>query len=161
MSCPYCGQSSVAEDPLLGLQVSLSDTRVLYAPYDLSQPIQRLSLLPEGAALLIGRTHSGKTRIVHADSPEFSEIAAFELPEVEDKCEFALIRLANQKVPALRTPILLQVPLSVDVSPGHLTDLVTQRLKPLGATIRVVSDPPAQFTLRKAGPLSIVNKCLP
>jgi uncharacterized UBP type Zn finger protein len=62
-----------------------------------------------------------------------------------------LLKLANQKLPALQTPILVQVPLGIEISDDELTRIVAERLEPLVVGIVTMVKPPAMFGLRPEG----------
>lgn len=148
MICSHCNHSRIITEAFSSISLAVAQSRrVIFSPYDLLQPMQRVCVVPDVPSLLIGKTHDGKNSITTVMRPEFVELFVLEAPPLDPGIAYAITRVTGGK--AATTPFLVQVPLDISLSEEEIRDIVVARIKPLVPgklkNVELVA-PPNKFT---------------
>lgn len=157
-TCAICKQSVEIRDPILSLSLPISYARrLVISPWKLDSEMTRVGQLPDLPMILIGRTRDKKNRVTTCVSIDFVEIYALEVPmEYDNDGEhaFALLRIGDEKGLPCARPILIPVPINIDLTENQIKDLVWARIQcmwPIKVQNNVKSTfillrPPTKFT---------------
>jgi ubiquitin C-terminal hydrolase len=147
--CSNCQNSSAVLEDFSAISLPVAESRrVVWSPYILTEPLQRLPDLPDVPAVLIGRDPKGKNIITNAIHPSFVEIVALEAPEPEPGFAYACVGIVAPKCRIAVPLVLVKVALAVELSGIELYEIFQDRLAPLiGDSPFRFESPPTIFTV--------------
>ena len=136
--CAICGKPKQIVEKFSSLSLPISSSRrIIYSPWDLSEPMLRLSSVPTSNSLvstkspiiLYGSTRTGQ-RIAQAFTSEFTEMLALEIPERfdEEQGEGLAITKLYCEGKLICKPILVRVPLDKEMTSYDLEISVCNRI---------------------------------
>ncbi|OHT13011.1 hypothetical protein TRFO_03410 [Tritrichomonas foetus] len=164
-TCAICQNKTSVLEKFSSLSLPISASRrIIFSPWNLEEPMQRLSVVPETPVILYGRTRTGQ-RLAQAFTAEFIEAIALEAPSCFDEEEnegLAIVKLFSGQR-SLCKPILVRVPLGVEVSTDDLEISVWNRIEPLfdsknrkqAAKAFKIKEAPQRFTKSKENQFAV------
>lgn len=156
-TCASCKKVNPVIEKFSSVSLPIASARqIIYSPWDLSEPMQRVCMTPDIPLVYIGRNRSGR-QIADNISSEFAEILALEVPpcfDEEENLGLAIIYINAIKERQLCQPLIARVPLGpIDIDDLEIT--VWNRIQDLWETDaqRIASrnfkiiKPPKKFTM--------------
>jgi ubiquitin C-terminal hydrolase len=151
--CGLCHEASTADELFSSISLPLAESRrLVWSPYDLTRPLQRVCSLPRVPAILVGRDVNGRNRVTAEVLPEFVTIFVLERPDLEPGFGYAMLRLQNEAKTPCSIPILIRVPLAVELGDDEFEQIFRERLLPITEGCPIVFHKrPSMFTLNDDG----------
>lgn len=148
--CANCKNVSTVIEPFSILSLPISSARrVIYSPYDLSEPLLHMVSPPKGTKCVF----INNKKIVSEITPDMTEIYALEVPDIDVGKGYACISIVTKRK-NICPPILLSIDSSVDEE--KVEEIIADRVSCLWSDKKrpdFTISYPKQFTMSETQPI--------